>query len=231
VILLKSNTSNDRIRLYGSGGISLGIMGSTNDDRYIDISPSGLVPYTGASSDVNLGNQSITAKKAHVSDSITGPNFLITKEGGYAVKMIAGCDLEQGDVVRMGWSDGTVTKTTVATGDSVYNNNVVGVVYANASASSPVWVVTSGKALVKFSTATECEDPGVTCTIAKRGYLAAIGYQTCYDGENTIAIGQAGKAVSVRVGSGYNTIGIVTETKEWSESAYVILSLQGNKGL
>ena len=229
-ILLKSNTSPDRIRFYGNSGISLKIAGSTNNDRYIDVSGSNLVPYTGASTNVNLGNYSLTAKKAHVTDSLSSTNFTITKEGGYAIKMIAGCDLEQGDVVRMGWSDGTVTKT-ISIADSIHENNAVGVVYANASASASVWVVTSGKALVKFSAATECEETGVTCTIAKRGYLATIGYRTCFDGENTISIGQNGKAVSVRVGWYSQTIGIITETKEWGESAYVILSLQKNIAL
>ena len=230
-ILLKSNTSPDRIRLYGNSGISLNIAGSTNNDRYIDVSGSNLVPYTGASTNVNLGNYSLTAKKAHVNDSLSSTNFLITKEGGYAVKMIAGCNLQQGDVVRMGWANGTVTKTTVETGDSIYNNNVVGVVYSTASASQSVWVVTSGKALVKFTSAYECEDVGVTCSNAKRGYLAAIGYRTCYDGEETQVIGETGKAVSIRAGYGSQTIGIITETKDFGESAYVILSINNNIGL
>jgi hypothetical protein len=164
-------------------------------------------------------------------EDITAPNFRITPEGGYAVKMVAGCSLQQGDVVRMGWANGTVTKTTVETGDSIYNNNVVGVAYSTASASQHVWVVTSGKALVKFTSAYECEDVGVTCSNAKRGYLAAIGYQTCYDGEETQVIGETGKAVSIRAGYGSQTIGIITETKDFGESAYVILSINNNIGL
>ena len=79
-----------------------------------------------------------------VSDSISGPNFKITPEGGYAVKMIAGEDLELGDIVMMGSADGTVSKTTSAT------HVPIGVVYANASTSASVWVVISGIATVKF---------------------------------------------------------------------------------
>ena len=157
---------------------------------------------------------------------------MVTKEGGYAVKMVAGCSLEQGDVVRMGWSNGTVTKTT-SVADSTYENNAVGVAYNTASAGQSVWVVTSGKALVKFTSTYECEayPNGETCSWAKRGYLAAIGYQTCFDGEYTQVIGGTGRAVSVRTGLGEQTIGIITETKDYGESAYVILSINNYIGL
>ena len=114
-------------------------------------------------------------------------------------------------MVRMGWANGTAIKTT-SVADSVYENNAIGVVYNTASAGQSVWVVTSGKALVKFTSTYECEayPNGETCSWAKRGYLAAIGSQICFDGESSHYIGDAGKAVSVRAGHGAQTIGIIT---------------------
>ena len=112
------------------------------------------VPYTGATADVNLGTHTITTAQV-VSD-----NFKITPEGGYAVKMVAGEDVELGDVVCMGSADNTVSKTTTET-----YWVPVGVVYANASSNSSVWVVVSGIATVKFF---ECD--------ADRGEIAYVAY-------------------------------------------------------
>jgi len=96
------------------------------------------VPYTGATKDVDLGTHTITTAQV-VSD-----NFRITPQGGYAVKMIAGEDLELGDIVMMGSADGTVSKTTSTV------HVPIGVVYADADSATSVWVVISGIATVKF---------------------------------------------------------------------------------
>jgi hypothetical protein len=82
-----------------------------------------------------------------VGDSVVGQNFKITPEGGYAVKMIAGEDLELGDIVMMGSTDGAVSKTTSTV------HVPIGVVYADADSATSVWVVTSGIATVKFDDA------------------------------------------------------------------------------
>ena len=97
------------------------------------------VPYTGATADVNLGTHTITTAQV-VSD-----NFKITPEGGYAVKMVAGCDLSAGSVVEMSTISNTVTIT------SYDYSNAIGVVYSTVTSGNPVWIVVSGIVKVYFN--------------------------------------------------------------------------------
>ncbi len=175
------------------------------------------VPYTGAITDVNLGNHTLTANEAHVNDSLTSANFMITKEGGYAVKMVAGCALEQGDVVCV-TSAGTATKTSSAT---VYNSTI-GVAYNTASASGSVYVVVNGRALVKF-TSQECNGDDIVLDEPNAGNYAAVGQVFC-DNTPYPNMGEDGKAVNVTGQTGFQIIGVILETKSAGQSAYIMLT-------
>lgn len=76
-------------------------------------------------------------------------DFIITEYGGFALKLIAGEDLFEGEVVYIpqAGSDGEVLKNPVD-GDMP-----VGVVYLDAEEDEPVYVVVAGKAYVLPETA------------------------------------------------------------------------------
>ena len=91
-------------------------------------------------------------KNIRVGDSITGPKFMITKEGGYAVKMTAGETLSRGEIVSI-VSDGEVYAYM---SDTPYDYVLpVGVVYSASTNGNPVWVVISGIADIIINGATD----------------------------------------------------------------------------
>ena len=84
-------------------------------------------------------------KNIKVSDSISGPKFRITKEGGYAVKMTAGENLQRGRIV-VSEDDGSVSKVYNIANSS---NIPIGIVYDTAVNGNSVWVVINGIADIK----------------------------------------------------------------------------------
>jgi len=99
-------------------------------------------------------------------DEIQAPNFRITAEGGYAIKLTAGEDLYQGEVVYLytgaGAADLAVRKAPV---DS---DMPIGFVYADASSAASVWIVIAGIGYVK---------PEAGTTLA-RGYIIYVSAGT-----------------------------------------------------
>ena len=84
---------------------------------------------------------STTTNVTITDEDVTGPNFKITPEGGYAIRLVSGDSLLQGDVVYV--SEG------VAYRPEAIDAPIVGVVYANADVEESVWVVVSGIAYVR----------------------------------------------------------------------------------
>lgn len=78
-------------------------------------------------------------------DKIHGPKFVVTEEGGLAVKVVAGENLVRGEVVYV--------KSTSGADGKVWKNPIdgdmpVGIVYANADADAEVIIITNGIAYV-----------------------------------------------------------------------------------
>ena len=155
--------------------------------------------------------------------TVTLPKIKLTPEGGYAVSMIAGCTLEQGDIVSM-CMEGAAEVVTKTFADSTYGY-VVGVAYSSAATGTTVWVVTSGRALVKFSSIS-CSSGNVTNAPTK-GYYASAGKSNC-DVSPYSSCWEAGKANAHLSGTCNNRLGIITETKSGGSSAYVLLNILNN---
>lgn len=158
--------------------------------------------------DLTIG--STTTNTIITDEDITAPKFKITTEGGYAIKMTAGENLEQGDIVTADTAyDDRVMKTW---SDTCF---LVGVVYANADSANSVWVVTNGRALVNTNSDDDNKQP-------KRGMIIKSGrYNVTFENGK-------GSAYAYNEGNGYwyNTIGTVIKEGEVGEQVYIIVSIQ-----